>query len=149
MQERWSVWLIGVLLGAVGTVFYVALGSLMLALTLAVVAAAAAEARSVALLSGTLIGAGLTYIGLLIQADLACQAAALGVNQGCQAPDLAPYWPAWPGPGLGRGPSPPSNRYAGQPTCQMSVVVALTRSGGRLAMQLSVNRVIDDARRGV
>lgn len=91
MAERWSLWLIGILYGGLAAFVVAIFGVPMLALTLAGLAGGAVAVRSLALLSGGLVGAGLTYSGLLIRADLACRAADQRIDQACQGPDLAPY----------------------------------------------------------
>ncbi len=91
MHEHWSLWLIGLGFGALIALAFLVFGVPFLALALAMLAVGVLGTRSFGLLSGALVGAGATYVGLLIRVDLECEAFDRGVNQSCQAPDSTPY----------------------------------------------------------
>ena len=91
-SESWSSWAAGTVFGSLAGMAIAVFGAPALALSLALLTLAFIASRTVALLSGALIGIGGTWLVLLVRAQLACAAFDAAPNQGCEAPDLGPFY---------------------------------------------------------
>jgi hypothetical protein len=90
-RERWANWLIGVVIGVALAVPTLVFGAPAVLLSLAFVTLAILLLRSLAFLSGALTAVGVTWIVLLLRAQLACEAFDRLPNAGCEPPDLRPF----------------------------------------------------------
>lgn len=89
--ERLTSWCLGLVIGGVAGFASLVLGVLMVVAGLGVATISALLLRSLAVLSGALVGAGVTALALMIRAGLACDAANRLPNRGCVAPDLTGF----------------------------------------------------------
>jgi len=84
-SESWPRWGVGLVFGAAAGFLMLAGGLPFLALGAACLALAFVVARSVAFLSGALLGMGGLWSALTVRAQLACDAFDAAPGQGCQA----------------------------------------------------------------
>ena len=91
-RETWPRWLIGLAFGAAAGLAIAVFGAPLLMLSLALLGLAFVALRSVGLLSGALVGTGALWIALLVRAQLACTAFDAAPSQGCEAPDVGPFY---------------------------------------------------------
>jgi hypothetical protein len=82
---------VGLVFGAMVGLPIASFGFPMLVVGVAFVALAYAAARSLAFVSGAIAGIGAIWLGLLIRAQLACDAFDAAPNQGCQSPGIEPW----------------------------------------------------------
>jgi hypothetical protein len=85
------MWLAGGAFGAVFAVVGLSFGTPVLYLALVLFAFGFLVSRSVALLSGAFLAAGVTWLALAMRASIACEEFDRLPNAGCTAPDLTPF----------------------------------------------------------
>lgn len=85
-NEGWPSWIAGLVFGVALALGFFLGGMPLLFIGVALLAAAAVGARSVALLSGGLVGLGSSWAGLLIAANARCEAFDRLPNRGCTIP---------------------------------------------------------------
>ncbi len=90
-RETWPYWAVGLVFGAMVGLPVASFGFPMLVVGVAFVALAYAAARSLAFLSGAIAGIGGIWLGLLIRAQMACEAFDDAPNQGCQSLGMEPW----------------------------------------------------------
>ena len=90
-RERWPFWAVGLVFGAMVGMPIASFGFPVLVASVAFVALAYAAAGSLAFLSGAITGIGAIWLGLLIRAQLACDAFDAGPNQSCQSSGVEPW----------------------------------------------------------
>jgi len=90
-RETWPHWAVGLVFGAMVGLPIASFGLPMLVVGVAFVALAYGAARSLAFVSGAIAGIGAIWLGLLIRAQLACEAFDDAPNQACQSPGIEPW----------------------------------------------------------
>jgi hypothetical protein len=91
VRESWSNWITGLVFGVVLAVAYGTLGTSVLFVGLVLLSVGAVMSRSMAFLSGGLVGVGGGWTALLVSAQLRCIEFNSHPNQGCEPPDLTPW----------------------------------------------------------
>ena len=85
-------WAIGAVLGAMAGLMIATFGAPMLLQSVAFIGLAFLALRSLALLSGSLVGVGATWLAVLVRAELACRSFDAEPNRGCSSFGVEPFY---------------------------------------------------------